>query len=324
MSLFISCDKRVETFFNAIDDKNCEKLSKYLKNGFDINFYDSCYGTPLNRSINNNSLDMVKFMLDNGSDINLKHPLLNALYCQNVEIANYLIKNGADLSVKDDKGSSIFHYISYIDDEFFIRKIINLYNGDLSEINGINKIKESPLERACGLNNKHVVKILIENGSNVNFKGKTKLQSNALIRAIENNNYNLCKYLLDNGTDVNFGFPRKPINVASIIGNTDILNLLIDNGADVNVIDESEKTPLMIASSIGNETIVELLIASGANVNEQNKEGFTAILYSLNNHHQKVFEKLLSYGADVFIKNDFGESAMTEMMKKYSKNKKSS
>lgn len=316
MSLFISCDKRIESFFNAIDDKECEKLSKYLKNGFDINFYDLCYGTPLNRSINNNSLDMVKFMLDNGSDINLKHPLLNSLFCQNVEIANYLIKNGADLSVKDDKGSSIFHYVSYINDEFFIRKIINFYNGDLSEINGINKTKISPLEHACELNNMIVVKILIENGADVNFKGKTKLQSNALICAIENNNYNLCKYLLDNGTDVNFGFPRKPINVASTIADVDILNLLIDNRADVNLIDESEKTPLMIASSIGNEEIVDLLITSGANVNEQNKEGFTAILYSLNNQHQKVFEKLLSYGADIFIKNDFGESVIEEMMKK--------
>lgn len=89
-----------------------------------------------------------------------------------------------------------------------------------------------------------------------------------------------------------------PLQEACIVGNYDIVKLLIDNGADCNLVwkgIEGSKTPLMRAVIYEQETaidIVELLLESGADKNLRDNSGKTAYDYALQNGNLELAELL--------------------------------
>jgi ankyrin repeat protein len=106
-----------------------------------------------------------------------------------------------------------------------------------------------------------------------------------MVNAIDESKVDIVKQLIAQGADVNHveismsptGKAQKRLflSSASVMGNYEIVKLLLDNGANVNAKSHLGTTALMSANRA---KIAELLIESGANINEQDEVGYTALM----------------------------------------------
>lgn len=112
-----------------------------------------------------------------------------------------------------------------------------------------------------------------------------------------------------------------------ILGNEEILDILIKNGAESNLRGFEGNTALHFGALKGNrniqkqrnnhkeffsgyEDILEMLIQNGANINSVNDYGETALLEAVRKNHSKVVDQLISKGADVNIADKTGLTAL--------------
>ena len=91
--------------------------------------------------------------------------------------------------------------------------------------------------------------------------------------------------------------------LASQIGNTEVVRILLNYGAEVNAACDKGITPLMLAGQNGHTGVVRLLLDHGADVNavlpKTETDGDTsALALSTLNGQQKIVRLLLEKGAD--------------------------
>lgn len=166
--------------------------------------------------------------------------------------------------------------------------------------------------------------------SNTSTKKEKENLDKKLYKAIENNNFKEVKLLIAKGADINqivsietpaISNKGTPIIFASILGNKDIVELLIENGADINskVINgpHTGYTPLMFASWFGHKKIVELLIKNRADLNSKSlfgaHMGYTALMLSSASGQKDIPSLLVESGADVNNSKEF-KNAQTPLM----------
>lgn len=85
---------------------------------------------------------------------------------------------------------------------------------------------------------------------------------------------------------------------------------LIKDDCDVNVQDREECTPLMRASLLGYTDLVDLLLHSGANTAIHDKLGKTALHYAAQEYHADVAHKLLEAGSSVDSQDTHGNTPL--------------
>ena len=138
-----------------------------IDNGADINEESNAYTdeTALHLAFRNSHFETVKYLVENGADVNKTDGygntvLMDASRNGNFEIVEYLLENGADVNAKDEG---------------------------------------SPLILASAKGHLEIVKCLAENGADVNFKdyyNNLKICLTALKYALENNHSEIVGYLV--------------------------------------------------------------------------------------------------------------------------------
>ena len=126
---------------------------------------------------------------------------------------------------------------------------------------GFNSRKNyTPLEYAIKKGNQEMVKILIENGADINTinkKGDTPLTY-----AIQKGSKKMTRVLIEQGADINAmgkdGYT--PLTYAIQKGNKEIMKMLLESGVDVNKKDGIGNTPISLAIKKGKFSISYLLI----------------------------------------------------------------
>jgi ankyrin repeat protein/ribosomal protein L40E len=181
------------------------------------------------------------------------------------------------------------------------------------------RLGTTPLHIAAGHGRFDIVKILVENGANVNVKdlmGFTPLHS-----AILGNHLAIVKFLIENGADVNAKVENcltkwnwcTSLHLAAFAGDPNIIRFLIDRGADLNAKDGAGLTPLHIAARYGHPSVVELLIHHGADVNAKSNTGSTPLHEAIEglasarepqalDKYLNVAKLLIDHGGDVNAK----------------------
>ena len=132
-------------------------LEIFLNYGFEINQIISNGITPLIFAVIKNDLNIIKFLVENGADINFTNekgetPLMKAIKkIISIDIIDYLMSE-SDLSKVDSQGNTNLHIacIKINSNNFLIRKnvIERLINYGI-DINSQNKNGESPLHKLC-------------------------------------------------------------------------------------------------------------------------------------------------------------------------------
>lgn len=160
------------------------KLFKYIKKGNFIQFRKLLSGSNPNRffkknkhslltfSIINNRINFVKFLVDNGSKININldsilSPIWQASAHGNFQIVSYLISKGAIVNFLKQYLSPLIIASSkgYVN-------IVRLLLKHNAEVNVRDMIDLTPLIDACNKGNLQIVKLLVKYGANIHAKGR--------------------------------------------------------------------------------------------------------------------------------------------------------
>ena len=145
------------------------------------------------------------------------------------------------------------------------------------DVNSIDEKGISLLHKAVIIGNIDLVKLLVENGADLDIELK-RVNSNhmrltPILYAVIQNKKNIVSYLINQGVDVDKKLNSNTtiLHHASAHNHVDLVQLIISKDADINSCDTNGMSPLHYASNIGNKKIIEILIEAGANVNA--KEG---------------------------------------------------
>ena len=306
-------------------------FAKYLlSRGANINVADHFGNTPIHFA---KDTQTIEFLLSYGADINAKNAKGNTLIhsAKNLEMLEFLLKNNADINIISDYGYSVLHTAVVANDIDMVKRCLGLKLKINAKITPSDNVFWEHFDYFF-LDNRYVidstfndnlmkdgftalhlaksyemVKLLIENGANVNAKdanGYTPLHT--LYQDAK-----IMKLLLENGADIN----AKTINGHTIlhiaVANDDIdtVSSLLDSGLDVNAVVKARykkavqngRTPLCYARSY---EMAKLLIECGADVNATDCNNCTP-LYFMSNH--SIIELLLSHGAVVGLRGIDGD-----------------
>lgn len=141
------------------------------------------------------------------------------------------------------------------------------------------------------------VQCLLDAGADKNYMNQSN--NSPLYSAVQNNKEGVVKVLLENKTDVNSisGLQHlSPLHIAAMRGYTGIADMLIEHGASVYSRDYEGNTPLILSAKGGHYLIINSLLKAGCDVNAANYEGVTSLHYAC--HKARGYQTLLDAGAD--------------------------
>ena len=202
-----------EFLFNAIENKNPTIVKHLLKKvcnpnarystGTKIDVEDeSKMMTPLLKAFEKNRMDIAKILLENGADIS---PALQyAASSGKLEIIEFLLKCNADVSdINDERCTPLHHAVRNnsweVSDRLKAMKIL-LENG--ANVNAKDSELDTPLFSAIYIGNIEIIKLLLE--YDVNIDAFDIYGDSALHLAVENRHAEIVEILLQKGANVNF------------------------------------------------------------------------------------------------------------------------
>lgn len=169
--------------FQAVIDGDIAQVQKLCKAGVPVNMSMADTGfSPLMLAVINSYFSIIKLLVEQGADVNSPSnrgttPLMIAVGQGEIQIAEYLIQHGADINHVNETNDNALTYT------------LEVFEGSQKEIipliklllqHNINiEIKEheanfTPLMIACQKGYLEVVKLLVEQGANVNAPTGTK------------------------------------------------------------------------------------------------------------------------------------------------------
>ena len=243
-----------EQFREAVRIGSLIDVKNLIKQGADINdLPSSCY-TALILAIEKENLEMVKYLVENGADVNNedhKSPLASAKKNKCRDIEEYL-KEKTDINVQLRFAGKTDNLLEL---EILISKGADIKSKDA---NGF-----TILELAATYGNLNVVKYLVEHGVDINAEDA---DAGILIYASQDGNLDMVKYLSDNGADINAMASNgwTALMQAADSGHLDIVTYLVENGADVDIKDADDYVAWMVAELQGYTEIVDYLKSKGA------------------------------------------------------------
>eukprot|EP00756_Hemistasia_phaeocysticola_P060802 Hpha_TRINITY_DN4336_c0_g1::TRINITY_DN4336_c0_g1_i1::g.49991::m.49991/K21440/ANKRD50; ankyrin repeat domain-containing protein 50 len=127
-----------------------------------------------------------------------------------------------------------------------------------------------------------------------------RTHSTLCIAAVAEGTADVLRVLIDNGANINKAGKGgcTPCIIAAAEGKADILRLLIDHGANVNKADKDGRTPCIAATTRGKVIALKLLIEQGADVNRADRRGRTPCTEAIMRGRKDILRLLLDHGAD--------------------------
>ena len=359
----------------AIKNQDVEMIKILVKNGVDPNLdlidrkivkskypveYKSVWefesneifggGTPLFTAIRTDNFEIIKYLVEQGADVNARRnltqetPMTLAIQrtclfknlrkidkCKELEqIVKLMVENGYDM--KFDANNTKFPLIAVMSlkmtnlAEYLIKKGANL--------NAI--VGDKPLLFWALFNRlSKIARILIEKGANVHHKlvkgfDPLEIGCTPLHAACHYGNLGLVKILVDKGVDINakdithstplhYALNTIHFKKASKM-KTLIAYFLIKKGSDVDCFDDSNMTPLIYAVKNGQLELVKILVQKGAKVEAgPDYYGRNLLFNTVEVGNFEIAKCLVENGANLnFQETTFGNTPLHVAIKKQS------
>ncbi|GEM_PF-1674487 len=313
---------------------DAEKVFLLLEQDIDIDAQDTYGKTVLMWAAREDHADLVKQLLDKGSNPNIKDrynqtALLSAVkqgFARYHEPGRYLntvqalIEGEANVNATDASGKTVLMLAveSYRPD--FVKALLGA-NADVSAIlpNGTTALSLATviavgggsretvdlLKQAGGKNGliealhsgdeNLIYSILLEHEQ---LSGCLTNYSKALSLAASKGMSNVVKRLLSLVKDVDCS---PALLSAGSAGHLDLVETFIQRGADVNVKGTNNRTPLIEAAIAGHSNVVEMLLKAGANTNSCDKKGYTAGRWAAECDRDNIVRMLADTGSHIGI-----------------------
>lgn len=224
----------------AIIAGNNQKLRTLIPAKVKINFIDKYSdSTLLITAVDNQQVEIVRFLLENKADPNpkglMRTPLTVAISKNNYEIFDLLLASKADVNLAGTFGYGPLHSAVHNEDGRFIDRLLALG----ANPNIMTPRKQTPL--------------------------------------LEWPNGYAAQRLIDAGADVNLANSDGDTPLMNAAGGTpDAVRALLAAGANVNAKNRNGDTALIAAAACGQVDIVNQLLKAGADVYHKNNDGISA------------------------------------------------
>nr|ACS15395.1 ankyrin 2,3/unc44-like protein [uncultured bacterium FLS12] len=258
---------------------------------------------------------MVKFHIDHGvnvdgSDSDMRRPLMLAARNGDMEVVALLLDAGADVNARGYRRGKPWYtalHEAVSPGHLDIVKIL-LEHG--ANVDGNTDDSRRPLMLASWEGHTEIVQLLLEAGADVNARGyfEGKERDTALHQAAFCGYLGIVKALVENGAalDIVAPFSGTPLHQAAFCGHTNVIQYLLDHGANKEAIDDRQKTPLLEAVSGGKLPSVRLLVENGADLYAMNDRGNTPLHEAAGEGKLDIVEYLLEAGCDPNVKGKHG------------------
>jgi ankyrin repeat protein len=170
------------------------------------------------------------------------------------------------------------------------------------DVNVLDKAGFTPLARAAGKGHAKVVRMLIENGADVDGGDHPDIAP-ALVQAAFGGHTTIVEILLERGAGFNAAdqftsVREKALHVAASHGHVEMLKHLLNAGVDVNRRQMHwGTTPLSSAARKGDTQMVTLLLSHGAEFQSVDIWGRNALDMAIEYGHDEIIAILESHGA---------------------------
>ena len=262
----------VHSSFNTAVEHNHTKLVKWFLESVNIT---NIPVSALFFAIDNQSIEMIRLLLDHGAQANLQNErkvsaLMLAVSKGNVEVVKELLEGGADVNLKGEGGSTALLSVLLAEDH---------------DVPQQSKIA--------------IVKVLLEHGANADVQDDK--QRNPLKCAIKTKSAEIVKLLIDKIENLQHQLDKeKYILEKDVYSSPDVLKLLLDAGANPNITVIS-RTPLLTVDDVD---LAKMLIDHGANVDQCDVFGDNPILRAVTKSDYKLVELLLENNADITLERE--------------------
>ena len=246
----------------ACDHEKLDMIDLLIRKGAQVDFQLSSGITALIQAVRNGKVDLVNYLINCGAQLDLEAYKMSALQigCQvgSVEIVKSLMSAGAQYSPSKELSN---HSVT-MDDKLGLRYSYS--------------IERSPMN--IGIDNGHfeIVKLFLDKGD--------VIPAGALFNAISLFNLyehmdQILQILLDyNCAQIEPSSGLSALMLASYLGKSEIVKILLEKGAEVNYQNAEKEFALMLAARVGEAEIVKQLLEGGANVNLRGKAESTVLM----------------------------------------------
>ncbi|XP_062581825.1 serine/threonine-protein phosphatase 6 regulatory ankyrin repeat subunit C-like [Saccostrea cucullata] len=271
-----------------------------------LNFVYGDNRTPLEAAILSSDCTFVKELIEIGAEVDYRIPLYSVMKSDNLEMEKTLLENGADIK-------KVLEQASLDGNKIVVLKILNGSCKDILKKRGqFQSCLDWALYKACEGANFHIIKLLLEQGANLNSTLPNKWTP--LHIAIGKGNDKIARYLIEKGSNCNSKedlLGRTPLHVASQKHLLQVVKLLLKRGSNCNECDVERCTPLHLAIDPHDNSIdktadvtddllflIQTLIDNKADITICDKDKISPLLSACKNQMWSVAKALIINGAD--------------------------
>jgi ankyrin repeat protein len=235
-----------------------------------VNIRDRYGRSCLEIAIDKNDADFVKFVLDQGADV------------------NYI----------PARGLTHFHHACESGNLEIVKLISTLCNAEHCTL---VYIWIKPIECAAYNGFVKIVQYLHE---------ELKLNLyDSLLWAARDGWIDVVEYLLS-VVELNLDNPYNPLRMACAHGKIDVVERMLEKNVNLASFRKHDRTYIIIAASSGHLDIIKMLVNYGDDYRFVDSKGMTALHYACDNGHVDVVEFLIGLGVNVSCTNLEGETAL--------------
>lgn len=317
---------------DAAKSGSLEAVNILLEQGSRVNFYVKDYfGTALQAAVWAGHLEMAKFLIAWGADINapfgtqyqlsthkkflldykngtcwsIKTPIQISCAKNNIPLAELLLNYGADVNLSPlsqiDLSDNERHYL-------FTRGGYKFGPIDYSpHCNDVQYIFLTALQHSVQNGNMNLSRLLLSNRANPNLRALADWGDTAIQLSIRLGYLEITQILVDFGADVNASpgevNGRTALQAAAEIGNIELAQMLLKRNAELNALPGYERglTALQAAIRMRHPLMAGFLLFSGADINAPPAptEGLTAIQGAAEIGDLNLINDLIRQGGDI-------------------------
>ena len=294
-----------------------------LKNGAEPDVHTDGKKTPLLAASKAGSTEIVKALLDAGSDINLKREMTGtALYVackeQNTAMVKLLLARGANPNIQQCGRYDNALQAACVAGNIPITRMLFSHGADATRIGGVCG---NAMLAAVDGKNKVIVDLLLDLGVSINERGGnvTYPLLHALNLKAWDGQESFVQHLLVRGADPNLELEddreahhtrltrRTALQFAK---STSLTAMLLDHGAQINTILGGYITALIDAILWKSEDVVRILIDRGADVNLSTESFGSPLVTACAKGKLEIVKLLIEKAADLHTTNLVGHSAL--------------
>ncbi|XP_011348829.2 LOW QUALITY PROTEIN: uncharacterized protein LOC105285953 [Ooceraea biroi] len=234
----------------ASQESNLEMVKYLVDKGSDINAKNASGSKPVHIAAREGHKDTIEFFLSKGLSVNepstINQTLLHyATINGHLAVLEYLIAQGADVNAQDINGISAMHIAA----GFGYRKVIEVLLKNGASYNIVDKLYRKPL-------------VMARDKNFINLLTSTK----KLFQAIKRNDFSEVESCIKMGAVINAKSADggTSLHYAAWKGNDRVVSVLLQHRANSNAVDNKVLTPLHYAAKFSHLKVVKALLSNGA------------------------------------------------------------